>query len=183
MPTPELVSRVDALGATRFEAVAFSHVSAAHDPLSGTGALINGGRWNPPRSFATLYLGLDVDTVIDEFYRMTSRQGLTGDDFLPRRLYQVRVRLSSVVDLRTQGSRAALSLSDSLLRGDDPSACQAIGEAAHYLAHEGIVAPSAAGPGTIVAVFVRRVGADSSLEIIDSIMWENPPRRDAAARN
>jgi RES domain-containing protein len=180
LPDPQLVSRVEALGATSLEVVAFRHVSAAHDPLSGMGALLNGGRWNPPQSFATVYLGLDIETVVDEFHRMAARQGLTVDDFLPRRLYRVRVRLGSVLDLRAPEARAALSLTDSLLRGDDPSACQGIGEAADYLGREAIVAPSAAGPGTILAVFLSRLGAESSLDVVGYEVWEDASPRDTA---
>jgi RES domain-containing protein len=171
----ELVARVDALGATALETVAFRHVTVGANPRSGTGARIHGGRWNPPNSFATLYLGLDVETVADEFHRLARRQGLTPDAFLPRELHRFDVRLEGVLDLREADARRAVDLSDRQLRGDDPGPCQEIGEAAHYVGLEGILAPSAAGPGTVLAIFLERLRPGSLLEPLSSETWETPP--------
>jgi RES domain-containing protein len=174
----ELVARVDALGATALETVAFRHVTLGANPRSGTGARIHGGRWNPPNSFATLYLGLDVETVSDEFHRMARRQGLMPDDFLPRELYRFDVRLTAVLDLREVEARQAIELSDPQLRADDPHRCQEIGEGSHYRGLEGIVAPSAAGPGCVLAIFLEKLGPDSLLEPLRSELWDTrPPRR------
>jgi RES domain-containing protein len=173
----ELVALVDSLGATTLETVAFRHVSVGANPRSGTGARIHGGRWNPPNSFAALYLGLDVETVADEFHRLARRQGLTPDDFLPRELHRFEVRLAAALDLRGDEARQAVDLSDRQLRGDDPHRCQGIGEAAHYLGLEGIVAPSAAGPGTVLAIFLERLRPGSVLEPLSSETWAAPPPR------
>lgn len=175
MSSQELVARVDALGATALETVAFRHVTVGANPRSGTGARIHGGRWNPPNSFATLYLGLDVETVADEFHRMARRQGLRPDDFLPRELHRFDVRLAAVLDLREAEARRAVDLSDRQLRADDPGRCQEIGEAAHYVGLEGILAPSAAGPGTVLAIFLEKLRPGSLLEPLSSEAWDTPP--------
>lgn len=177
MSSQELVARVDALGATALETVAFRQVAGGANPRSGKGARIHGGRWNPPNSFATLYLGLDVETVVDEFHRMARRQGLTPDDFLPRELHRFDVRLAAVLDLREAAARQAIDLSDRQLRADDPRRCQEIGEAAHYVGLEGVVAPSAAGPGTVVAIFLEKLRPGSLLEPLSSETWDTPPPR------
>lgn len=175
MPAAELVDQVGSLGTTSVDTVAFRHVSPTIDPRSGTGARIHGGRWNPPGSYATLYFGTDVETVIEEFHRLARRQGLDVGDFVPRDLCRFHVHLESILDLTASESRAAVGLSDALLRRDDPTYCQAIGEAAHYLGLEGIVVPSAAGPGTVLAVFLGRLGAGSSLELLEVTRWDEPP--------
>lgn len=182
MSSQELVARVDALGATALETVAFRHVSVGTNPRAGTGARIHGGRWNPPNSFATLYLGLDVETVVDEFHRLAARQGLTPDDFLPRELHRFDVRLGAVLDLRTEDARRAVDLNERELRADDPRRCQEVGEAAHYVGLEGILAPSAAGQGTVLAVFLERLRPGSVLETVTSERWDEPPPRRSAAR-
>lgn len=51
----------------------------------GAGASSLGGRSNPPESFATLYLALDRETVVREFFRLAHRMGGAPDDFVPRR--------------------------------------------------------------------------------------------------
>lgn len=175
MSSQELVARVDALGATTLETVAFRHVTSGANPRSGTGARIHGGRWNPPNSFATLYLGLDVETVADEFHRLARRQGLAPDDFLPRELHRFDVRLAAVLDLREAEAQRAVDLSERQLRADDPSRCQEIGEAVHYVGLEGILAPSAAGPGTVLAIFLEKLRPGSLLEPLTSKAWDAPP--------
>src|SRR5258705_248824 len=83
-----LAARVAALGAIALETTASRHVSVGTNPKSGTGARIHGGRWTPPNSFATLYLGLGVETVAAEFERAARRQGLSPEQFLPRELHR-----------------------------------------------------------------------------------------------
>lgn len=45
-----------------------------HEPFSGEGARLHGGRWNPP-GVAALYLGTDHATAIAEFYQGLARPG------------------------------------------------------------------------------------------------------------
>lgn len=178
MRPQELVARIDALGATALESVAFRHVSAGANPRSGTGARINGGRWNPPNSFATLYLGLESETVANEFRRLAARQGLAPEDFLPRYVYRFNVRLAAILDLRSEDAQRAVDLTDRVLRADDPRRCREVGEATHHLGLEGVVAPSAAGPGTVLAVFLEKLRPGSLLEPVGSERWDVPPRRE-----
>jgi RES domain-containing protein len=83
------------------------------------GARIHGGRWNPPDSFSTLYLALDRETTVREFYRLAERQGRDPEDFLPRRLYRYDIALGALLDLRDSATRAALQLGDPELRSSD----------------------------------------------------------------
>jgi len=85
------------------------------------------------------------------------------------------VRLAGVLDLREAEARRAVDLSDRQLRADDPGPCQEIGEAAHYVGLEGILAPSAAGPGTVLAIFLEKLQPGSLLETLSSETWETPP--------
>lgn len=59
------------------------------DPLSGEGARLHGGRWNPPGK-AALYLGTDHATAIAEFY-----QGLAK----PGTLAPYRLNATAIADL------------------------------------------------------------------------------------
>jgi RES domain-containing protein len=83
----------------------------------------------------------------------------------PRRLATIRVRLSRVLDLTNADVRAALDVSEADLTGDDPAVPQAIGETAHHLGYEAILAPSAAGSGYALAIFLDNRAADSLLEV------------------
>jgi RES domain-containing protein len=170
-----LVAALDRHGATTFEGVAYRHVAAGRDPLSGEGARLAGGRWNPPLSFAVLYLALEMNTAVAEFHRLATKQGLAPADFLPRELFTYRARLQRVADLRDDTLAEAVGLSRSGIRADAPSAAQAVGQAAHHAGFEAILAPSAACDGAVLAVFLDRLLADSRLKPVASERWNEVP--------
>jgi RES domain-containing protein len=172
----QLLARIDALDPITLSTQAFRHVAHDRHPLSGAGARLHGGRWNPPDSFSTIYLALEPQTTVSEFYRLAARQGRAPEDFLPRRMYRYEVNLEAVLDLRDPVSRASLNLSDTDLRANGATQCQEIGESVHYLGLEGVIAPSATGEGTVLAVFFDRLHADSQVRDIDHEPWTAPPR-------
>jgi len=175
VPSPRLVTAVDELGPTAHSGLAYRHQAAGWNPLSGAGARIQGGRWNPPNSFATIYLAVQRETAIAEFNRMAARSGRRPEDFTPRRLYRFELRLQGMVDLRPAPAREAVNLGDADILGDDPAPCQAVGEAAESLGREGIIAPSATGLGIVLAVFFDRLGSDSMLDVRGYDTWSAPP--------
>jgi RES domain-containing protein len=174
----QLIARIDAIEPIPFAGQAFRHLSHDHHPLSGMGARIHGGRWNSADSYSTLYLALDRETTVREFYRLAERQGRDPEDFLPRRLYRYDISLGALLDLRDSAARAALQLSESELCASDAAKCQQIGEGAHNLGLEGIFAPSATGEGVVLAVFFDRLHADSQVRDLDHEPWiAVPPER------
>lgn len=128
-------------------------------------------------------MGLDVATIVSEFYRGAQREGMRPEDLLPRKLFQYEVELTAVLDLREDEAREVLDLTEDEFRGDDLSPCQAIGEAAHYIGLEGVLAPSAVGPGDVLAVFYSRLKAGSSVRDVSYETWTSlPPRPSHTAR-
>jgi RES domain-containing protein len=105
VPAPRLVTAVDELGPARYAGMAYRHQAVGWNPLSGAGARIQGGRWNPPYSFATIYLAAERETAVAEFHRMAARSGRRSEDFLPRRVYRFELRLHRLVDLRAEEAR------------------------------------------------------------------------------
>ena len=180
MANPALVARVDALPATPFAGDAFRHQPPRYDPRSGRGARIQGGRWNPPDSFPILYLGLDRQTVLDEFLRLARRSNRDPEDFLPRVLYRYDVSLTNVLDLREPDALDAVGLTTSKIASDDLRPCQDVGDAARHAGREGILAPSAAGPGVVLALFVDDLGARSRIQPEQLEVWEKLGERQAA---
>ncbi len=174
MPDPDLVERLDQLPRRALEAVTYRHVPKDRQPTSGEGARIQGGRWNPPESFPTLYVGMSEDIVAAEFRRLATRSGRSTADFLPRQLYQIEVKLQLVLDLTDGGHVHALHIDDADLVSDDLTTCQAVGDAAHYLGTEAVLAPSAAGTGVALAVFTDRLGPASVLTPRLMRVWDVP---------
>lgn len=175
MPSPDLVAAVDGLDPAGYDGPAYRHLAARWNPLSGAGARSQGGRWNPRESFATLYLAVDRETAIAEFERMAHRAGRRPQDFLPRRLYRYELHVVGLVDLRPEEARTVVELKDEDLHRDDPGACQSVGEAAEYTGREGIIAPSATGSGTVLAIFFDRLEPASYVRWVDYETWEAPP--------
>lgn len=175
MPDPDLVERLDPLQRRALAAVTYRHVSRGRQPLSGEGARIQGGRWNPTESFPTLYAGLTEEVVTAEFRRLALRTGRSTEDFLPRDLYRIDVTLQAVLDLTDPAVVRDLGVDAEDLTADDIGTCQAIGDAAHYLSIEAILAPSAAGSGSALAVYTDRLQPGSVLEPHLLRQWDLAP--------
>jgi RES domain-containing protein len=112
-----------------------------------------------------VYTALDVATVDLELDRAARRAGMTRTMMRPRRLATIRVRLSRVLDLTNADVRSALDVSEADLAGEDQAVPQAIGETAHHLGYEAILAPSAGGSGYALAIFLDNRAADSLIEV------------------
>lgn len=174
MPASNLVDAIDRLEPIAYTGGVFRHVASGRHPLSGAGARSQGGRWNPPQSFATLYLADAKVTVEAEFRRMAERQGLDPGQFLPRRIYRLEVELQAVVDM-TRPASLTPTLAGLDLSAENLSATQAVGEAAQYLGREAILAPSATGAGLVLAVFIDRLLPESRVEDVDFEEWTKDP--------
>ena len=153
MASPDLYRILDELGPTQIDGVFYRHTGPNRDPLSGAGASLNGGRWNPP-GIETVYLARPLEACRAEFHRMAFGQGSGPESFLPRTVYTIAVTNLEVADLTAQGAMDAVGLSyDSLDGPFEP--CQLVGDAASTLGLGGVLAPSASGAGEVLAVFSR----------------------------
>jgi RES domain-containing protein len=146
--------------------MAYRHHAAAYGGLNGEGARLHGGRWNPPDSFAVVYTAADTATVDAEFQRLLARSGLPAQSLQPRQLTTINLDLGHVLDLRDEAVLATLGVRTADLTGDDPTLTRRIGEAAHALGYEAVIAPSAAGAGDVVAIFPANRRPDSRIEVV-----------------
>lgn len=171
MTNPDIYETIDRLNAVPFSGVGFRHVAPHVDCRSGEGARQFGGRWNPPNSFPAFYIALSIDTVAAEFLRMAARQGRPPEDFLPRDVCALEIAVQRVLDLRTLDDLRAVGLGLAVIRGDDMVPCQRVGDAAHKLAFEGILAPSATGIGEVLMVFELKLHKDSHVLQRERVTW------------
>lgn len=143
---------------TPFTGEGWRHLGPLHDPRSGEGARLHGGRFNPPGSFPVLYICQSRPCAVAELVRLGERQAIGVEGLLPRVLYRYEIALDRVLDLTNGDVRAQVGVSVDLLTGPDWTACQELGVAAHALGARGINSPSATGVGDILAVFVQHIG-------------------------
>jgi len=155
-----IVQRVNDLGSARWSGVTYRHVSEGRDPLAGAGALLFGGRWNPQGAFAAVYLAQPVTACMGELERLAHSNNVTVEDLLGagRTLCTIAVHNLPVLDLRSDEALTQVGLERDDIDDEDRSACQAIGQAAHFLNFGGVLAPSASGRGLVLAAFENRVG-------------------------
>jgi RES domain-containing protein len=81
------------------------------DLATGAGAKENGGRWNPPGSFHTIYSSLDPETAMAEALAHFRRFGFPLSSAMPRVFAAMKAKLSRVLDLRLGTVRSTLKVS------------------------------------------------------------------------
>jgi RES domain-containing protein len=134
---------------------------AAHwdDPLSGEGARIHGGRFNPPDSFPVLYLCTTRSCAIAELHLLGRRQMVGINGLLPRVLYLYETSMDDVLDLTSQPILEQLGVTEPQVTGSDLTIPRQIGETAHATGSQAILSPSATGVDKVLAVFPELLGS------------------------
>ncbi len=124
------------------------------DLLTGLGAKMNGGRWNPPGSFAAVYVSTSAEGAVSEYLAHQRHFGFRDSDALPCTLVGLEVQLQTVLDLTDGEVRTALGVSERRMLDDawrkakkHESLTQAIGRLAFEAEFEAILVPSSAAPG------------------------------------
>jgi hypothetical protein len=138
------------------------------DPLSGEHARRRGGRWNPPGSFATVYLNDSVELARAQLRHRLEPRGIRPEDLDPEAgpvLVHTRVPDDEYVDAVSAQGLAELGLPatyplDGRGAAVPRSACQPIGQAAWDAGERGVACQSAARSASPdaeeLAFFARR---------------------------
>lgn len=163
-----LIERLANARASDFSGMLFRSASPGYPPLSGEGARQRGGRWNPPDSFPVLYAATDPSAAAAEIARTALKYGVPSSALLPRHMYTIELRSRRVLDLTSASTRETVGFSAAVYTDDDIGLCQAIGDAAHYLGFEAILAPSAVTPAKTMAIFIGSLSSSSSIEVVGS---------------
>lgn len=122
-----------------------------------------GARWNPPEVPA-IYASLSRDGVLAEAEYQISLEPLRPP--VKRTIYQLSVRLSSVLDITPAGMLAAVGLAPRHLIEIDQTNCQNVGGAVEYLEHDGLLVPSVRLPGaTNLVIYPNRQTADYKFNV------------------
>ena len=73
-----LLDAVNSIGPTAWSGRTFRYTTRRRDPLSGEGARLHGGRWNPPNLFPVIYLAVPEATCMREVAKAANeREGRT----------------------------------------------------------------------------------------------------------
>lgn len=152
-----LIERITSAPRLHYEGAGYRQQAPTYDPMSGEGARIHGGRFNPPDSFPVLYLCSTTGCVAAEFMRTTRRHPLGPTAFLPRALYRYEVRVTAVLDLTDAGTLLHLGIERGALIDEDVTVPRRVGEIAHQFGYQAIRNASAAGVDDVLAVLVENL--------------------------
>lgn len=88
--------------------------------MSGAGARLSGGRWNPKDLFETLYLATPAGACVAELNRLATSQDVSVADLLsvPRMLHTIEVIDLPILDLSTASALTAAGLSEADIAAD-----------------------------------------------------------------
>lgn len=153
----ELLDAVNAIGPSVWSGRCFRYAAARREALSGEGARLFGGRWNPPDLFPVVYLAIPVAACMRELERAATENHIDVETQLqvPYRVHSIDVTELPILDLRDERIQRELGLEpDDLIGPWD--VCQSVGHAAWFLEFAGVLAPSATGDGLTLALFEHR---------------------------
>ena len=167
-----VVERVRTAPYHPYQGVAFRHMAAHRSlPMSGEGAQMHGGRFNPPDSFPVVYLCTTRPCAVAEFRRLGERRTIGVAGLLPRVLYRYEVSLERVLDLTVGQTLDHLAATFGQILGTDLGTPRRIGETAYTTGFQAIRAPSATGVDHILSVFTERIGTGDLVPELDET-WE-----------
>ena len=152
------------------------HTTAA-DIVSGIGAYLAGGRWNPVGQMKVVYLSHEPETATKEALEHFRYHALPISAALPKVIVAVHVKIERILDLTDPsiGSDFPMPISEllaedwrALMAKDEQSASQAVGWAAFAARFQGITVPSKPDPtGTNLLIFPELLGKDNQLEVLN----------------
>ncbi len=148
------------------------------DIVSGLGAYLAGGRWNPVGEMKVVYLSQQPETATKEALEHFRYHGLPISTALPKVIVAVRVTIERSLDLTDPVIAADLPISildllaedwRALMAKDEEPASQAVGWAAYTAGFQGVKVPSKPDPaGTNLLVFPDLLAKGNRLEVLNA---------------
>ena len=166
----ELLDALDALERTAFEGTVWRAVREGRDPIQGHPSA---GRWDPG-TFDVLYTALEPDGALAEIHFHLSRQPVFPSR-LRYRLHEIAVRTRRTLRLADIQALAGLGVEEARYPEILYARTQEIGDAAHFLGFDGILAPNARWPCLNLTLFADLFDPDDlgpvSSEPVDVAVW------------
>jgi RES domain-containing protein len=143
----------------------------AHDFVSGKGAQLHGGRWNPKGAFPAVYLCDSPETALAEYLARSRRMRLPDARVLPMVMAAVETRVSLALDLDAPQAAAVVQpflTSEKVhwrtIQHRREAVSQAIGRALHRLGlHALVVTSQARSNGHTIVLFPDRFSSKDRL--------------------
>ncbi len=148
----ELLDALDVLEPVNVDATVWRAVQDGRDPLLGHPSA---GRWDPGQ-FDVLYTSFDPDGAVSEIHFHLSRQPV-----FPSRikffLHEISVKTSNTLEFADLRKLQPLGVDEKEYAHVLYGRTQSIGDAAHFLGFDGIIAPNARWGCLNLTIFTDRV--------------------------
>lgn len=161
-----------------FYRVAGPRYTTAADIVSGTGAYVAGGRWNPVEEMKVVYLSRDPETAMTEALEHFRYHRLPISRALPKVLVAVAVRIDRLLDLADPAVSDGLPIPMTELLAEDwralmvrrkEAGSQAVGRAAFAAGIQGLSVPSRPAPGGVnLLVFPENLTRRCRVEVLNA---------------
>ncbi len=173
-----LLDAIDALERTPFSDRVWRVVREGRDPVQGHAS---GGRWDPG-TFDVLYTACDPDGAIAEMHFHLSRQPVFPSK-VAFRLHELSAEAERTLHLADMRALERLGVEKDRYSEVLYARTQEVGDAAHFLGFDGILAPSARWPCMNAVFFTDRIPSDRIEPLAESdVDWERS-RRDVASKS
>jgi RES domain-containing protein len=146
--------------------------------VSGMGAYLAGGRWNPVGEMKVVYLSLAPETATKEALEHFRYHRLPISTALPKVIVAVRVNIERILDLTDPaiGADFPIPISEllaedwrALIAKDVEPASQAVGWATFAAGFQGVRVPSKPDPtGTNLLIFPELLVKGNQLEVLNA---------------
>lgn len=163
-----LLDALDAHAGIAFEGDVWRIVRSERDVLEGSPSR---ARWDPGL-FDVLYTSLEREGALEEVHFHLSRQPVFPSK-IRSVLHQIRVRTARTLKLADLSALSELGISPERYGELSYERSQEIGDAAHFLGFDGILAPSARWWCQNLVLFMDRIDPDD-LKVVDSepVDWD-----------
>jgi RES domain-containing protein len=167
-----ILDALDAIDPKPFEGEVWRISRKGRDPLRGSSTH---GRWSPNGEFEVLYTSLERDGALAEVgYRLSSEP--VWPSRLQHEIHRIEVRTEKTLHIADLATLQSLGVDTKKYQSFDYDATQAITAAAHFLAFDGLLVPSARAPCGNLVVFLERVTESGRMEVresrpVDWVAW------------
>jgi len=169
-----ILDALDAIEPRPFEGEVWRVARKDREPLRGSSTH---GRWSSNGEFEVLYTSLERDGALAEIgYRLSLEP--VWPSRIQHEIHRIEVRTARTLHLADLAALQSLGVDTAKYQSFDYEATQAITAAAHFLAFDGLLVPSARAPCCNLVIFLDRVAEYGRLEVresrpVDWTAWRN----------
>ena len=159
-----LLDALDAIDPRPFEGEAWRVTRADREGFRGSSTH---GRWSPNGEFEVLYTSLERDGALAEIGHRLSLEPVWPSR-LQHEIHRIEARIERTLYIADLDTLQSLAVNIAKYQSFDYEATQAITAAAHFLAFDGLLVPSARSACTNLVLFLDRVTEHGRLEVRQS---------------